>query len=290
MQRRINLLLTCTFLFSCFSVCLAQQSRNMTTGQSALAGTEWRLISYGRVGAEASVKTNTEVTLKFTSDGRVNGSGGCNSFGGNYNVQGDRITFARIFSTRRACVETEANRQESEYFAALGSANRFRLAARALTIYYDAGRNVLNFASGKEAANPQRTEDQPEDALFSYYQSINSRNFDRAYQYWDTPAQSLDQFVRGFADTKSVRILINPAPEVEGAAGSSYANISTVLVSRLANGSERLFAGCYVMRKSNLGPEDGQTRLGWRIYRATISPLPANARVSTLSPLFCRED
>jgi len=289
MPKRINALFLLLFLPSAIVICLAQQNRNLTTGQQALAGTEWRLISLGRVGAESIVKSNTRVTLKFTNDARVNGSGGCNTFGGNYSVQGDRIRFSQVFSTRRACVDTEANRQESEYFAALESANRFRLVGRGLTIYYEAGRSALNLANDKAAVNDQPTEDQPEDALRSYYQAINSKNFERAYQYWETPQQGLDQFINGFADTSTVKLLIDPVPEIQGAAGSSYANISTLLVSQRANGVERLFAGCYVMRKSNLRPEDGQTRQGWRIYKATVSPLPPNARASTLATLFCRE-
>ena len=267
------------------------QNKDLTTGQQALAGSDWRLVSIGKVGAEVSVVTGTSVTLKFGKDERVSGSGGCNSYGGSYRVEGDRITFSQVFSTRRACTDPNANRQESEYLQALGSANRFRLVGQGLSIYYDRGRSVLQFADAN--ATSDRDEgtlndvDDPVSALIAYYRAIDSRDYRRAYRYWESPAQGLDQFARGFSDTTSVRLLLDPSPQVEGAAGSSYASIATVVISTRNRGGERLFAGCYVMRKSNLGAEDGQTRRGWRIYRAEIQPVSDAARASTVIMKMC---
>jgi hypothetical protein len=245
----------------------------------------------GRVGAEVLVVSGTTVTLRFGSDGRINGSTGCNTYGGGYQVQGDRVTFSQTFSTRRACLDSNANRQESEYLQALGSANRFRLGSQTLTIYYDRGRSVLEFAKPNANVNEGTLNDvdDPVSALIAYYRAIDAKDYRRAYRYWESPAQSADQFIRGFQDTASVRLLIDPAPQVEGAAGSSYANISTVVISKRANGLERTFAGCYVMRKSNLGPEDGQTRQGWRIYRADIQAVPPTARASSVFGQMCKE-
>src|SRR5690349_14032083 len=91
------------FTLCCSGSSLMAQNRDLTTGQQALAGTDWRLVSIGRVGAEVPVVNGTTVTLKFGKDERISGSGGCNSYGGGYRVEGDRITFSQVFSTRRAC-------------------------------------------------------------------------------------------------------------------------------------------------------------------------------------------
>jgi hypothetical protein len=61
-----------------------------------------------------------------------------------------------------------------------------------------------------------------------------------------------------------------------------YASIPTVVVATARNGSERLFAGCYVMRRSNV-----QDR-GWQIYRADVSQVPWNTRLSQILSRGCR--
>jgi heat shock protein HslJ len=284
-------LLFATLCLSC-AIVLGQTNRNLATGQQALAGSEWRLVSLGRVGAGTAIVSGNGVTLKFGNDGRVSGSGGCNSFGGGYRIQGDRVTFSQMISTRRACVDTNANRQESQYLQALDSANRFRVTSRQLSIYYDNGRSVLEFANSAAESGDEGTlndTDDPVSALMAYYRAIDAKDYRLAFRYWESPAQSLDQFTRGFSDTASVRLLVDPSPQIEGAAGSSFASVATVVISKRANGSDRIFTGCYTMRKSNLGPEDGQMRQGWRIYRAEIQAVAATARAASVLSQTCRE-
>ena len=285
--------LTLILLIGVFSNARGQSEKKLATGQQVLAGTEWRLISLGRIGAETLVSGPPSVTLKFTNDGRVNGSGDCNTYGGSFTVQGDHLTFSKVFSTKRACIDSNANRRESEYFAALESANRFRLSARHLSIYYGAGRSMLDFVNDAvDSGDTDKLEnvDDPISAISAYYRAINAKDYELAYRYWETPAQTRAQFIRGFSDTTSVKLFVDPSPEIEGAAGSSYASISTVLITQRANAGERIFVGCYVMRKSNLGPEDGQFRKGWRIYKANLKAAPANLRVTTLFSKACRDE
>lgn len=133
---------------------LAQTSRDLSTDQRVLTGSEWRLVSLGPSGAEADVVPGTTVTLKFGEDGRASGSTGCNSYGGTYEARGDRVTFGRLVSTRRACLDQNANQQEQRFLAALEAANRFRLGSDRLTIFSDRGRNVLNFVSTSTSDPP----------------------------------------------------------------------------------------------------------------------------------------
>lgn len=271
-------------MMSCAVLAQAQPSRNLSTDQRVLTGTEWRLASIGPAGAEAGLVAGTTVTLKFGEDGRASGSTGCNSYGGTYQVRGDNISFGRLISTRRACLDQNANQQEQRFLAGLEAANRFRLSSNRLTILSDRGRNALNFVNNSEpdpGDGPRDDRTDPVATLSSYYTAINARDYRRAFRYWESPATSFEQFVAGFADTDRVRLLIEPSARVDGAAGSAYAEISTIVVATTRAGNERVFAGCYTMRRSNV-----QDR-GWLIYRANISQVPSSARISRMLSQVC---
>ena len=264
----------------------SQTSGNLSTDQRVLTGTEWRLVSFGPAGAEADVIAGTTVTLKFGGDGRASGSTGCNSYGGTYQVRGDNVSFGRLISTRRACLDQNANQQEQRFLAALEAANRFRLSSNRLTILSDRGRNSLNFVSTSEPApsdGPRDDRNDPIGTLASYYDAINARDYRRAFGYWESPTTSLERFASGFADTDRVRVLVEPGARVDGAAGSAYAEISTIVVATTKAGNERVFAGCYVMRRSNV-----QDR-GWLIYRGDVSQMPSSARISRMLDQACRK-
>jgi heat shock protein HslJ len=274
----VSLMMNATFLFG--------QTRDLSTGQQVLAETQWRLVSMGRVGAETNLASGTSVTLKFSKDGRISGSGGCNSYGGGYRVVGDQITFGQVFSTRRACLEADLTRQEGLYLSALGLASRFRLSSNRLNIYYEGGRSVLDFVRDPPPSDNEVGESDPIEALKSYYQAINAKDYERAYQYWETPSQNLNQFIRGFNNTEDVRLLVDPTVTIEGAAGSSFANVSMILSTRRRNGTERAFAGCYVMRKSNV--QDAQNRNRWRINRAKVVEGSPRATLPELLRSTCK--
>lgn len=134
--------------------------------QRVLAGTDWRLVSFGPAGAETNVVAGTTVSIKFGEDDRVSGSTGCNAYSGTYEVRGDTISFGRLISTRRACLDQNANEQERRFLAALEAANRFRLSSNGLTILSDRGRTVLNFVID----SPSEPDDPPRDARKGFCQ------------------------------------------------------------------------------------------------------------------------
>lgn len=261
-----------------------------SSAQGRLTNTQWRLASFGEAGAESPVVEGTAVTLKFGADGRAGGSGGCNSYGGEYREQGENLSFDRIISTKRACLEQSANRQEQRYFAALESASMFKLSDNRLTVVHGDGRSALNFVSDPPPDPPaQRYENlsSPVALLTSFYDAVNAGEYERAYRYWETPPGTIQDFARGYAETASVRLIVEPPTRVEGAAGSLYAEVPTLLVARRRDGSERVFAGCYVARKSNLRPTDVPKEEVWRIYRASVSPVAADAVLPRLLAQAC---
>ena len=257
----------------------------LAQAQTGLTGIDWRLVSLGPAGAETDVVAGTTVTLKLAEDERVSGSTGCNNYGGTYQVRGENISFNRIVSTRRACLDQNANEQEHRFLSTLETANRFRLSSNRLAIFSDRSRSVLNFvnSSTPEPGNGPRDErSDPLQTLASYYNAINARDYRRAFRLWDSPPSSYEQFARGFADTDRIRLLVEPSTRVDGAAGSVYAEIPTIVISTTRNGNERVFAGCYVMRRSNV-----QDR-GWQIYRADVSPVLSSTRLSRILSRSCR--
>jgi len=149
---------------------------------------------------------------------------------------------------------------------------RFRL--RLITVLA-----LMSFAVVAEAQTNDHND--PIATLASYYEAINARDYRGAYGFWDSPPQSFELFARGFADTDRVRLLVEPSPVLEGAAGSVYADIPAIVIATSRSGSERVFAGCYAMRRSNV-----QDR-GWLIYRGDISQVPWNTRISQILTKRC---
>ena len=130
-------------------------------------------------------------------------------------LAGDTLTVQNVVSTLMACADAEVNRQEQVYFEALQSAQRFELVGDQLTIWYDDGQR-LNFVrtdapgGGQvgQPVEPFEDVDSPVGLLASYYNAINRQDYQRAYGYWETPAEPFDQFASGFADTVSARVII----------------------------------------------------------------------------------
>jgi hypothetical protein len=124
--------------------------------------------------------------------------------------------------------------------------------------------------------------------LASYYDAINRREYRRAYSYWERPPDSYDDFVRGYAETATVQLIVQPPTSIGAAAGSLYVEIPTVLVATHRDWSRHPFSGCYVARKSNLHPPDIARKAVWRIYRATMAPAPAAGQIPELFSRACQ--
>jgi|GEM_PF-660460 len=83
-----------------------------------VTGKEFRVSAIGG----QMVTGSRPITINFMEDGRVNGFGGCNSFGGSYGETGGKITFGDLMSTLMACLDYRAGTQESALHATLRGA------------------------------------------------------------------------------------------------------------------------------------------------------------------------
>lgn len=124
---------------------------------SELAGTSWTVIAYNN-GNEAvvSVIVETEGTLTAEfSDDTMSGSGGCNTYNGDYSTDGDAIEIGLIAVTERACLEPEGvMEQESLYLAALEIAATYTVGGDTMEMRTEDGALVANFARSTSAPAP----------------------------------------------------------------------------------------------------------------------------------------
>ena len=93
----------------------------------------WKLTAYGPAEFPIPAVTDVDATLTFNADGKVRGSGGCNQLSGEYEANGDRITFSRVASTLMACEEPQM-RQEGVVHQVLADTAAFKIEDGTLTI------------------------------------------------------------------------------------------------------------------------------------------------------------
>ncbi len=108
-------------------------------GGTALEGTEWTLVS----GVEAPEDAVPTLTL---ADGSANGFGGCNTFGGSYELDGDSITIGPLASTMMACEEAKSA-AEAAYLPALEAADAWAVENGELVLSSD-GEETLRYSAG----------------------------------------------------------------------------------------------------------------------------------------------
>lgn len=111
--------------------------------ESDLAGTSWELKSAEGSGTTITPIEGSAITLAFGTDGKVSGSGGCNSYGGDYNADAASLSIDAVVPTRRACTNTGIAEQERLYLTALDSVETYQLTASELRLMLNGG--VMRF-------------------------------------------------------------------------------------------------------------------------------------------------
>jgi peptidyl-Lys metalloendopeptidase len=130
----------------------AAQGQPLAQG-SALAGTEWVLVS---LNGNALIE-GKEVTMRF-GDTSIEGSGGCNTYGGSYTASEDSLRLSDLYWTEMACVEPKGiMEQEQAYLRALNAAARYQIDRASvdgdqLELYDEAGVQILAFVASSSAA------------------------------------------------------------------------------------------------------------------------------------------
>lgn len=120
-----------------------------------LANTQWKLVIWEKVGEQNMTPLpDSNITLNFTNDGKINGFSGCNNYVSGYTIEGEVIKIAQAASTLKACPEDLMN-QEMAFMTALSKITRYKINAQnQLELYYktDEGAGLLVF---DQVTNPQ---------------------------------------------------------------------------------------------------------------------------------------
>jgi heat shock protein HslJ len=105
-----------------------------------LDGTSWLL---GAIEGRAPLP-DIKITAVFDG-GKVHGSSGCNTFGGSYRIDGNKIKIGELQSTLMACLAPpEAMDQEQKFLELLSASGGYQIAGGRLRLM-NSGRVVLEF-------------------------------------------------------------------------------------------------------------------------------------------------
>ena len=145
----IGLMLIAAMLFGCTKTQQVLTREPAAPSPPSLEG-RWDLVSFGLSGSEAKILDQTKVFINFTNDGKITGSGGCNSyFGGWGYLEGasDTVRIWRTGATKMAC-EGPVMEQEHRFLEELTRASKVAIDGKELRLYYNEGRGVLRFTRG----------------------------------------------------------------------------------------------------------------------------------------------
>ncbi len=161
----MRLLLFLTFLLSAgCAITRPVASPGATSRNLALVGetnplvnTSWQLMALGTTEAAIPVLRGNTITLEFGADGRINGRGGCNAYGGLYAVEENLLRLDEIVSTVQSCADYRVTNQEQQYLNALRSAESFARDGDRLGIWYADRKGLLTFTEASAVRPPTAT-------------------------------------------------------------------------------------------------------------------------------------
>ena len=136
-MKKISLLAITLFILAACS--------NGSSASTDITG-DWKLISYGDAANPTPAVPNVDTSIKFESNGQISGNVGCNGFGGNYEVSGDKITFNSIMSTMMYCEETSPQEQGILSLFSDNVKLKFQMNGDTLTITSADGSSIVNLA------------------------------------------------------------------------------------------------------------------------------------------------
>jgi len=130
-------------LAACLTACTASNA----PAAPSLAGTAWTLKSLA--GAPIG-KVQRVPTIDFRSDADVGGYGGCNTWGGSYELKGSTIRFGQMRSTLMAC--ESGMDVESRFHAVLKQARTVSVSGDTLVLGTESNAELARFS--RAAAEP----------------------------------------------------------------------------------------------------------------------------------------
>jgi heat shock protein HslJ len=140
MKKNLRLILLISLLLGSLllSACAAKGN--------SLESTSWQMTSYRDANGDMTDKLpDSVVNIQFQS-ADVSGIAGCNNYSGTYQVDGKKLTFGPLATTRQACATPlGVMEQENAYLAALSQVQSYKQSAKSLEMQDEKGKTVLVF-------------------------------------------------------------------------------------------------------------------------------------------------
>jgi hypothetical protein len=126
--------------------------------------------------------------------------------------------------------------------------------------------------------------------LRSLFNALNSRQYLRAYSYWQDTSQigSFDQFRKGYADTASIQLQTGTVIGDAGAGQFRY-YVPVVLTVKTTQGQTQTFAGCYNLHLANPSVQATLPFQPLGIESANIKQVANDANTAALLAQACQE-
>jgi heat shock protein HslJ len=156
MHRAIRLTAAVLFGLATLAACggdsgTVSQSGTTSTTNAAdpVAGTSWTLASYMNA-ADRSVPAapGANATLAFADGNKINGSTGCNQFGGTYTIDGAKLTIELGAMTQVACAGAFLTAQEAAITEGMPLVAGFTQDSSGLTLTAADGSDLFKYSAG----------------------------------------------------------------------------------------------------------------------------------------------
>lgn len=131
-----------------------------------------------------------------------------------------------------------------------------------------------------------------ESVVRSLFNAINSRQYLRAYSYWEANAEGLppyEEFEQSFAETDYVDLFHVGEVTTEAGAGQQYFAVPYIISVMNTDGSVEAFAGCYLMHLANPAIQATPPFRPLGIQRAAIRQMGEGDDSFTISESLCDE-
>jgi len=116
-----------------------------TLQDQELAGTSWTVTRFYVAGQRMiSPLADTQLTLRFSADGKLSGSAGCNGYFANYETEDGSIKITGLGNNLKDCPEPEGlMEQEEQYLKALQTVVFYHVEAGILKLRWDEWMDVI---------------------------------------------------------------------------------------------------------------------------------------------------
>jgi putative lipoprotein len=111
-----------------------------------LSNTYWKLMSMNGEKVTMSEKQKREAFLQLNpNDEKIKGFAGCNQMMGTYATKGNDLSFSKLGSTRKACIEGMDT--ESQFMQVLTDTAYFSIHGHNMTLLNDSKKPIANFTA-----------------------------------------------------------------------------------------------------------------------------------------------